>query len=99
MAASLIVSTTPRFQLTALKDGVVWDLTLATVSLFLRKPDGTVLSKEATVNNALAGQARYDAVIDDLDQAGLWTRSWRVTENFVVLESPPISFAVQDSPW
>src|SRR5262245_39323464 len=97
--AALVVGSNPRFRLTALKDGVVWDISAASVSLYLRKPDGSVLTNSAAVSNGPAGMAQFDSAVTDLDQPGFWTRSWRVTDGPVSLECVAIPFVVEDSPW
>ena len=95
---ALVLGSTYRMKLTASKDGSVWDLSSATVKLYLRKPDGTVLTKSATVSSPTAGVAHYDTLTTDLSVAGSWSRSWEVTDGSVVQESAPIFFVVIDSP-
>ena len=100
MATSpLTEGATYAFTLTATKDGTAWDLTGATVTLTLHKPDGTSLSKSATVTDGPNGKAAYTSVAADLDQTGTWYRVWKVESGSVVQYSPnPISFAVFPSP-
>jgi len=90
----------PAGTLTALKkDGSTWDLTGAAVELFFKKPDGSFqAAKTATISNASGGIAYYDTLTTDLDTAGIWYRSWRVSQSGVVLESEPIEFEVLASP-
>lgn len=59
------------------KDGTAWALTGAT--LYLVKPDGTVLSpKTATqVDSVTWG---YVTVSGDMDTSGVWRRYWRLTD-------------------
>jgi hypothetical protein len=81
------------------KDGAVWDLTSAVVTLLLKKPDGTVLTKAATVvAPATAGVAEYVSVASDLDIAGNWSRSWKVTDGTVTQISHPKRFTVEAAP-
>lgn len=98
MPATLVIGSVYRFVLTALKDGAVWDLSDATVTLYLKKPSGTILTKSATVHDPDNGGARFDCATTDLDSSGLWSRSWRVVDGSVTQESLPILFTVVDSP-
>lgn len=98
MSTTLVIGSTYRFRLTATKDGTTWDLTTATVVLYLKKPDGTVLTKSASILSGPAGTAYFDCATTDLDTAGLWSRSWKVTDGSVVVESEPVLFLVIDSP-
>ena len=80
------------------KDGVTWDLSSATVTLCLVKPDGTAVEKSATVTDGPRGQASYTTTTSDLDTPGVWRRSWKIVDGDVTLETPPIRFSVVDSP-
>jgi hypothetical protein len=80
------------------KDDEIWDLTGATVTLGLRDPSGNVSENSATVDDGPAGLAHYTTLTTDLDEAGWWKRSWKVSKGGVVLESPPISFRVYAAP-
>lgn len=95
---SLVLGSTYNFKLTAKKDGVVWNITSATVNLYLKKPTGTILTKTATVTSGSSGIAEFTCSTSDLDTAGIWSRSWKVTEGSTVQESAPILFVVVDSP-
>lgn len=95
---TLTPSSTWTFKLTATRDGVAWNLTGATVNFYLRKPDGTLLTKTATVTDAAGGIAEYTALTTDLDVSGSWTRAWQVTSGATVLRSNPIPFVVAASP-
>lgn len=97
-AQSVTVGSTYRFQITATKDGVAWNLTSATVKLYLQKPDGTATEYAATVTSGAGGVAKYDCATTDLDVPGPWRRSWHITDGAVVQESAPIPFVVQASP-
>lgn len=87
-----------RFLGTLTKDGAVWDLTGATVQLLFKKPDATTVTKTATILSAAAGQVYYDSAAADLDQAGNWTRSWKVTISSVVDYTLPVQFTVVAAP-
>lgn len=90
----------PEGTLTALlKDGVTWDLTSATVSLLLKKPDGTTLTRSASIAApATAGIAYYDTLTTDLDVAGIWHRSWKIVQAPITLYTSSIEFEVTAAP-
>jgi len=93
----IVVGDTATFQLTARKDGAIWDISGATVSLRLRKPDGTVLTPlDASITDGPAGVARYTTDTDLLDSVGDWRRQWTVSKSGVVLSSQSVNFAVLD---
>lgn len=98
MADTLTVSSTYLWKLTATKDGVAWNLTGATVTLLLRRPDGTTATKTATVVNAAGGVAEYTGLTTDLDVSGSWTRTWRVVQSNIDVRSVPQRFLVKDTP-
>lgn len=98
MDQNFTIGSTYDFQLTALKDGAVWDLSMAVVQLLFRKPDGTIVTKAAVVISGPTGTARYINLVTDLDVAGAWTRAWKVTDGAVVQISEPISMKVVASP-
>jgi len=98
VAEAVTVASTHRFRLEARKDGVVWDITGAAVTLLLRKPDGTNSTKSATVTDGPAGIAEYVCSTADLDVHGGWRRSWRVVDGSVDIRSLAIPFSVQASP-
>ena len=93
--SALTAGNTYKFTLTATKDGSVWDLTGASVALLLRKPDGTLVTKAATIDDAAAGTAHFTLAASDLDTPGVWTRSWEVTDSGIVLESEGTLFRVE----
>jgi hypothetical protein len=97
---TLVAGSTYRFKLAATKDGAAWDLSSATVTLYLQKPDGTLVTKTGTVYDGPNGLARFDSEAADLDPAdvGVWSRSWEITDGAVVQESQSIVFLVEDSP-
>ncbi len=94
----LTVGSTYRFRLEAEKDGVVWDLSAATVQLILKKPDDTETTYTATVTDGPGGVAVYDSAAVDLDVVGGWRLSWKVTDGSVIQKSLPIPFAVEAAP-
>lgn len=90
-----IVGNTYRFKLTATKDGATWDITAATIKLFLKGPSGTVTTKTGAILVAGDGTCYYDSSASDLDAAGRWERSWEITQGGIIQESAPIVFYVQ----
>jgi hypothetical protein len=50
-----------------------------TLSMHLRKPDGTVVTKTATlVSDGTDGKLHYQTLVSDLDVIGDWTRQFYV---------------------
>jgi len=92
----LVVGDTADFTLYAKKDGVVWDISGGTVLLYLRKPDGTVLSAfTATISNGAGGVAHYQVADTVLDTAGDWARQWKIEKSGVELKTKIIYFSVE----
>jgi hypothetical protein len=85
---------THRFQLTATKDGAVWDLTGATVTLFLIDTLGAETSYTATISSPSGGVAYYDVATSVLTQAGTWSRAWRIVQSGVTMWSVRTGFDV-----
>ena len=85
---------THRFQLTATKDGAVWDLTGATVTLYLIDTLGVETNYRATLSNPTAGVAYYDATTAILSTSGQWSRAWKVVQSGVTLWSGRTGFFV-----
>lgn len=97
----LTSGSTYLFVLVARKDGVIWDLTSATVVLILRDPDLVESQKTATVFNGPAGIARYSAPVTDIDAVDTvgkpkWARRWVITDGSIVQKSHWIEFSVPD---
>jgi hypothetical protein len=63
-----------KLLVTITDDGVVVDLSDAiSLSLFIKKPDGTVLNRVATLNSdGTDGKIKYITVSGDLDVAGVY---------------------------
>jgi hypothetical protein len=79
--------------------GVAYDLTGATVTLLMRRPDGTEVSFAAEVSSpATAGIAVAEIDTDDLDQEGVWGRAWRVVKGGDDRRGGPTKFLVTVSP-
>lgn len=92
--ATITKGSTHRFQLTATKDGVVWDLTGATVTLYLIDTAGVQTNYTATISDPTAGVAYYDVSTSVLNQSGQWARAWRVVQSGVTLWSVRTGFYV-----
>lgn len=96
MADPLTVGSTYDWRLNqAKKDGVVWDISAATVTLLLKSPAGTVTTYGATLYDAANGRAKYVGVGSELTEAGTWHRVWRVQQAGIDVRSPPIPFVVK----
>lgn len=94
----IVVGSTIDFTLNAKKDGVVWDITGATVLLYLRKPNGTVLDAfTATVSNGPGGIAHYQVADTVLNTEGDWARQWKVEKSGVELKTRIVNFTVEPS--
>ena len=99
MAETIVAETTIRIQVLGMKkDGVVLNLTGATVTLLMRDPSGTLHTKAATITSASDGNVRYDTAVTDIITPGPWRRAWRVQKGNLDLISLPISFTVVASP-
>jgi hypothetical protein len=96
--ATFVLAETKQFILNATKNGVVWNLTSATVSLLLEKPDGTTLTKSATITNPTGGVASYTTLTTDLNAVGKWWRSWSITDGAVTLKDVGTRFTVTEAP-
>lgn len=84
-----------RFRLTATKDGAAWDLTNATVTLYLKDPTGVVSMHTASVQSpATAGVAYYDNATSDLTLVGDWQKAWSILDGTVVGRTEPEDFCV-----
>lgn len=94
----LTVGSQYQFEETITKNGAVWDLTGATVLIFFKRPDATTFSQAATIANAAAGQVTYDSLTTDLNMAGDWTLSWKITLGGKVDYTEPRRFTVVSSP-
>ena len=73
------------------------DVSAATaVTILLRAPDGTVLTKSGTfTTDGTDGKVQYTAVDGDLDQAGAWQGQARVTTPSGQWTSQTVSFKVK----
>lgn len=94
----LTVGSQYKFLDTITKNGAVWDLTGATVTIFFKRPDGSTFSTAGSLHDADSGQVTYTCSTSDLSVAGNWTRSWRVVLGGFTDYSEPILFTVVASP-
>lgn len=80
-----------------LKDGAVWDLTGATVTIIFTPPSpAAAFTRTATITDAAAGVASYQCTTTDLNASGAWARQWHVVQGSIDIKiEPPISFTVQ----
>lgn len=95
MAQEIItLGSTQRFELEARLNGSAWDLTPATVTIYLQAPDGTEQGYVATVSDATGGIAYYDVAktIFTAGGAGVWKRKWKVVDGTITQVSVPIPF-------
>lgn len=70
---------TKEFRQTISKNGAPWDLSAATVSWVARRPDGTYLTRAATIVAPASGVVSYVAADDELTP-GVWSYRWFVTD-------------------
>ena len=98
MAATKKITTgsTHTFRLIATKDDTTWDLTGATVTLYLTDPDGVETSYTASLTDEDNGIADYTVATSVLDQVGTWQRQWRVAQSGVDLTYTPKKFGVEE---
>lgn len=81
------------------QDGAAQDLTGATLVMYLRKPDGSVLTKTPTVTTTgTDGRMYYTAVSGDWDAAGPWAVQVKLTYSAsLILKSSIGTFRVLES--
>lgn len=88
----IVVGDTIDFVVHWKKDGVVWDVTGGTPTLYVRDPDGNVETLSATVSDGPNGEASY--VYSSFDAAGTWVRQWKMVKSGVTLLTRQIEFEV-----
>jgi hypothetical protein len=89
---------TYTFEGTFTKDGIPWNLTSATVKLYLHRPDRTIVTIPGTIVSALGGVASATNAASDINMPGPWKRTWEVDDGQTVLRSNPIPFTVDEAP-
>lgn len=81
------------------EDALPYDLTGATVTVILRRPDDTEVTLSASAASpATGGVAECQIDTTDLDQEGVWHRCWRVVKGGDDRRSGPTAFLVTTSP-
>lgn len=94
---TLTSGSTYTFKLKATKNGQIWDLTGAVVTLKLKKAGEVTTSYAATLLDALAGTAAYDTGVNDLSE-GDWEAAFRVQQGSIDVTSVSVEFSVIESP-
>lgn len=96
MARRLHVGDTPRMRMTATKDGTTWDVTGATITFYLKDPDGNVESFAGTIETAASGTFYRDLATTVLDEEGRWAKRFKVEQSGVVAHSDWEEFPVEE---
>jgi hypothetical protein len=95
LTTQLTVGSNEIFQLAAFKNGLLWDLTGATILLKMVRPDEVEFSLSPA--SVYDGGAKVNWTV--LDVPGTWIRAWDVTDSGGVRQvSNPITFTVVSSP-
>ena len=76
----VVVGDSADFQLYVALDDAVWDITGATVYLYVMDPLGNVTQYLATVSDGPAGRAYYADLPGFFDAAGTWRYWWFVNK-------------------
>lgn len=92
-----VVGSTYKWSPTFLKDGAIYDLTGATVTVNFRSPANVVTSFSMTPISASAGTYTYTNATTLFTAAGQWYRSYSISLSGVVLQSKGIEFQVNPS--
>jgi hypothetical protein len=92
------VGGTFEFTDTLTKNGVTWNLTGATVTLVLRRPDDTTV--ELAASGTSLGVVTYtsDDSPQTLDMSGRWMRQWHVVQSAINVYVLPTYFYVHGAP-
>lgn len=89
---------TYKFRATITKDGAVWDLTAATVTIVFVPPySAAEFSKTVTKENAAGGIVYYvtaAGLTPDLDVAGQWKLYFHILDGTLDLTTEPYEFSV-----
>lgn len=94
-ANAFTVGSTEIFESTFLKDGILWDMTGATVRLKFADPNGAI-SIFAAFNTYLGG-AQVSWTVPNIP--GRWIRAWDITDSAGIRQvSKPMPFDVISSP-
>ncbi len=91
----IVVGDDHDFGVAVEKDGVVWDITGASVKLYLRDPSGNwSTAYTATVSDGPGGLAHYQVDETVLDEVGYWIRQWEITKSGITLRTDRFEFYV-----
>jgi len=92
------VGSTKTWELIAKKDGVVWDISSAVVTLYFVKQDSSIVSFNAPVTDGINGIAKYTNLSTLFVSAdrGTWFSVWKVADGSVVEYSVGEVFTVAD---
>ena len=74
-----------------------WDLTGATITLSFVAPSKAKKHYTATIDVAANGTVYYVNPASTFDEEGIWSRSWKVSQGGVVIESRELTFSVYAS--
>ncbi len=94
----VVVGGTYNWELTASKDGVVWDITGGAVLFYLRDPSGNVAHYTASITDPTVGVAGYVNAAADIDEAGVWSKRFKVTVAAIVQFTGWEDFLVEAAP-
>lgn len=85
-----------RVRLFAASSGDPFDLTSATVSFLIADPDNNVMTKSASLASPPTdGEAYYDTIDGDLDEAGQWHLQVKVEVGGAVHRTESVPFTVK----
>lgn len=88
---------TKRLEVELRKDGVPWDLSTASATLYLTHPNGTRTTHVGSIDSpATDGVAYFECEDDTLDEAGVWWRHWKIVDGTVEEYTDPVLFVVFD---
>lgn len=92
----VVAGSTYKWMPTFLRNGAIYDLTGATITVSFLPPTGAAQTFNMSIVSASAGTATYTNTTSLFTNAlaGQWYRSYKVSVGGVVLESPPIAFPV-----
>lgn len=92
----IVVGDTIDFELTAQKDGAIWDLTNGVVSLYLVSPNRSYGPLNANIYDPTNGKVKYQCTTSMINTNGVWKRQWKIADQFgTILWSDIIQFNVQ----
>jgi len=97
MASKIVVGGTYTLTFTLTKDGGVFDLTDATVTLYARRPNRTLQEVECEVTDEAGGVVQYENAASFFNAAGTWVFAIKVEQGTDVL--PSDEFVIQVFPF